>query len=508
MSPLESKPPPLWPLLVLCAAVAVGIDLGTLHRCQYADSLLPALISLQRWTPFFWEQDRIGMLVPLLAVPFKHPLVNLLVQDAVNVFAGLAGLILLARYMLRDVTYAVVGLLSAAAFVALTPAYYRFEYLVNTYYGVWLALGLGGLILIEPRPDGSIPWRRRLLALLLLLLAHWVYCTASLYLGLVVGLRWLCVRPALWQRGGFWVWLRNAEVAVAFQLLALGTLFGFAIMPAVPADVRTKFYAVPLTEWPHAWGALLDNTWTNLGPPLWPVLLLTAAAAGLLLLWIPALRRHAALPLRAALALVVAALVLGFFFGTRAWVRQNLYMFRFLQPSCLFLQAALLMLAAAPLAAALSSRARQRLTLTAALLLGAGSVYQYGLPSLPGVRADLAQHHISTCTSVDPLAGIGTEDILAAGCTHIAGDYYYVWPAVYTANLALYERGERRVVWGVTYRCEPTRSKLRRIPPERIAVAIAAGGDRRAEHFAFVYGLPSLVLSEKRPTAWILRPRR
>ena len=89
--------PRLWPWLLVCAALAVWIDLGSLHRCQHADSLLPVPISLYRWTPFYWELDRIGMLVPLLALPFKNPLVNLLVQDAVNVFGGLAFLFLLAR---------------------------------------------------------------------------------------------------------------------------------------------------------------------------------------------------------------------------------------------------------------------------------------------------------------------------------------------------------------------------------------------------------------------------
>ena len=59
-----------WTLL-LVALLATWIDLGRVHTFQGADSFIPILVSLQRWTPFFWGQDRFGMLVPLLATPLK-----------------------------------------------------------------------------------------------------------------------------------------------------------------------------------------------------------------------------------------------------------------------------------------------------------------------------------------------------------------------------------------------------------------------------------------------------
>ncbi len=64
---------------ILIAGLAAWMGLGTLHQFQHADSLLTVLISTQRWTPFFWGQDRFGMLVPLVAMPIRHPLANLLV---------------------------------------------------------------------------------------------------------------------------------------------------------------------------------------------------------------------------------------------------------------------------------------------------------------------------------------------------------------------------------------------------------------------------------------------
>jgi hypothetical protein len=61
-------------VLIVIASLAAWMGLGTLHDFEHADSLLPVLISTQRWTPFFWGQDRFGMLVPLVAMPIRDPL--------------------------------------------------------------------------------------------------------------------------------------------------------------------------------------------------------------------------------------------------------------------------------------------------------------------------------------------------------------------------------------------------------------------------------------------------
>src|SRR6266478_5312352 len=49
-----------------------------------------------------------------------------------------------------------------------------------TFYGVWLALGLGGLVVADRRPDKLTAWWHWLIALGLLILAHWVYLTTAL----------------------------------------------------------------------------------------------------------------------------------------------------------------------------------------------------------------------------------------------------------------------------------------------------------------------------------------
>src|SRR5439155_26741909 len=104
---------------------------------------------------------------------------------------ALAAMFLLPRYMLRDGSYTLAGTLSAVAFLGLAPAHWFFVFTAGTFYGVWLSLGLGGLVLAETRAGKPTPWSRWLLALGLMVLAHWVYSATALLLGPLVVARFL-----------------------------------------------------------------------------------------------------------------------------------------------------------------------------------------------------------------------------------------------------------------------------------------------------------------------------
>src|SRR5271165_4625851 len=82
----------------LLALTSVWIAFGHFQWGQHADSLVPVLVSLQHWTPYYWETDRYGMLLPLLAMPFRNPLTNMMVQSALGIFAGLSASFLLVYY--------------------------------------------------------------------------------------------------------------------------------------------------------------------------------------------------------------------------------------------------------------------------------------------------------------------------------------------------------------------------------------------------------------------------
>jgi len=105
---------------------------------------------------------------------------------------------------------------------------------------------------------------------------------------------------------------------------------------------------------------------------------------------------------------------------------------------------------------------------------------------------------------------MSADEILDARCTHIAGGYWQVWTAMFDANLALRDQGERRVVWGITTRSGPTQRYWSRIPPDQMRVAIPAGGslpgEPSPEDYLKAYGYPKFVVVEKRSTIWVLRP--
>ncbi|HEV7225969.1 MAG TPA: hypothetical protein VGN42_24905 [Pirellulales bacterium] len=508
--PQRKTCPPLWPCLLVCAAAALWIDFGSLHRRHHADSLLPAMISLYRWTPFYWDLDRIGMLVPLIARPVRHPLFNLLMQDALYVFSALAALVLLPRYLLRNAVYPLAGLLSVAAFLALAPEYYRFEYLVDTQYGVWLFLGLSSLILLEPSANGPPSWPRQTAAAALMVLAHWVYCTATMFLGSLIVFRAIF----FWQRTAAtdprddgrrppYMSLARSELVRSLVVLAIGFFAGLALMRLAPIH-DTDFASLPPSDWPRTWQNLATSAWTALAPQWWPWFLLLAAAIGMIAQLLPAVRERTKTSWRAAAAATAAAILIGLFIGTRHWVAANGHAFRFLLPSTLMLQAALLGIAVAPLGAIASAARRNRVSLAMAPLVIVAAALSYGRPSLGGVYRDLDPYYDAVAATVPP--PLATRELLDSGCTHVAGDYWKVWPAVFRANLALYEQGERRVVWGVSERSGPTHRYWSAVPRDRMRVAVAAGGDPQAEIFLDHYRLAPLSLAEKRDSLWLLRP--
>jgi hypothetical protein len=118
----------------------------------------------------------------------------------------------------------------------------------------------------------------------------------------------------------------------------------------------------------------------------------------------------------------------------------------------------------------------------------------YGVPSLAAFRADL-----------DRTLGTYTADVLDAHCTHVAGDYWKVWPTVFHANLVLHERGQPNQVWGVTLRSSPTASRWQQLPLDQVRVAVPVG-DPQAENYLRCYGFGPMLVAEKRATVWVLQP--
>ena len=160
--------------LIVCVCLivaAVGIDFGQIHRYHTADSVVMSLVSLYQWTPLYWEQDRLGMLFPLLATPWRHPLDNLLALGAMTTVAGLSSFFLLGCYAVGASRGIAAGALAAIFLIGFCRVEQQFEHLVMLQQNAQaLAIGIGGLLLLDrwarsvgrwavqaawPRPIGS-----------------------------------------------------------------------------------------------------------------------------------------------------------------------------------------------------------------------------------------------------------------------------------------------------------------------------------------------------------------
>jgi hypothetical protein len=487
-------PGPTWRSLGACLALggvlALWIDLGDFHRRQTSDSLIPVLSSLYRWTPYYWDCNRIGMLVPLLAAPWQDPLTNLLLQAWLVLFATFAAFVLLPYYVLRNANAAFAGLLAAAFFFLLLSKDWSFYFTFGQpHYPLALALGLGALLLTAARPAGL----QLVLAAALALLAHWVNAGTVLFLGPLVVLRWLLSGG---RRGA-----REAVLALGVLGIgaAAGALLSRLLAPGLADPLRSGL--LPPRCWPEAWAQLAAGTWAAVVAPRgsWYLALAGAAAVGLV---VPALRRQAAGPVRAALVLAGAAAVYGLATGTLQWVEGNSFHCRYWLPAVFFLQAALAILVAGPPAALLRGPARRLAVAGSATGLLLGVALVFGPPSVARVRADLDQlpHDV-------PLPR-RTADLLATRASHVVGPYAQVWVAVFHANLALHERGEARVVWGVSGRALPTWDIWGRFSPENLRVAVLpehGAPDREAAAYRACC-LPPLTAVERRPTLELFRP--
>jgi hypothetical protein len=477
-------------LFAALAAAAVLVDLGSLHRLEQGDSLVPVLVSLQRWTPFYWGQDRYGMLVPLLALPVRDPLWNLLAQRLVLALCGLGAVVLLARHVLAGRDWPLAGALAAAGLLAAAPAPWLFEYLFSQPYGLSLALAAAGLALAEPGADGRRPWPRIAWGALLVLLAHWVNAATGVLLVALAAARAVADRLEGEDLGV----IRDRLVWDA-GLLAAGLVAGQVLLRYLPAlsGAAPAAYttSLPLSTLPAAWSALFANAWRESGA--WPAVLWAEAAAGLALLSLPALRAHLPGALVRAGALLGAALAYALVAGSLRWVEENGFHWRYLAPSAVLVHLASASLLAEPLARL--RRTAPPAAIAALALVPLAALAVSGRPSLARVRADL-----------DHVAGRLTADLLAARCDVVAGDYFTVWPAVWHAALVSRERGERPRVYGLTHRATPAARDWWDRRLSGVRYCRAAGDGAAADRWIRDYGLPVMTPTARVGAVEIIAP--
>ncbi len=478
-------------VLLACGFAGVWIHLGNLHRYHHGDSVLLSVVSLQRWTLFMWAQDRTGTLVPLLATPFRHPLTNLLVQYALAAAFTLAGFFFVVRCVWPRAGWVAAGALGAGLFILCQPGPNRFDFLIiQMHFGISWCFGFAALALLSP-PEGRLRAWRVAVAAACLLIAQWANITILVVLLPIIALRRRLLPADAEGAARSAVGPRRRGVAGRLGGLLRGRsalAAGLVLATFVPVLVASRTYwaartykPLPPSRWPECWAGLAGNAWHDYLAGGWAWALAGAAAVGLACLLLPAGRRSAPRAARAAACLFAAAAANFVFAGLWRWTVLNFMMARYLYTSMVLVQGGVMLFVAVEVRAVLARRVRPVLAAAslAAFLLITG--LQHGRPSVAGVRRD-----------IDARTGRLTDELLAARATHMAGDFWVVLPAVWHADLVLYEAGAERCVYPVTYRSVAIRDLIVAVPREQMRVAVPVGDEQGRRWIDYV-GLPELV---------------
>ncbi len=393
------------------AILAAWMGFGTLHAFQHSDSFLPVLVSTQHWTPFFWGQDRFGMLIPLLAMPVRDPLANLLAQGWVMTLAALAAPFAVARFLGRHTSgWVAIGAVTNVLLLGLTPHAVHFDWLVAQPYGLSIFLGFAGLLVVTD--DSS--WRSAA-ALALLSLACWV----NLGIAVMLAIAAIAVGP------------RRARL-LTFVILAaaLGLLLSRYL-----ATVHTVASLVAVRQWPVAWYRLSENALGVVDSRR------AAIAVGICVAVIVAWLRMIGRPMTGhPIAVAVLACGITFVVGTSLWVEMNGYSARYMYPTLM-----LAGLGASTVFVALLARWTAGVSVVALAVLTVITVMRFGAPSLERIEQRLDAPLRQPVTAA-----------LNSGATVFAGDYWGVWPGVFYANLVLVRSHSSSRVFGLASRSEAT----------------------------------------------------
>ncbi len=452
----------------LAAAGASGLVAtwlaGSERFHQYdADSLVPRLTSTMEWSFYYWHTSRNGQLLPLLAMPFTHPLTNLVVQQWLGTFAGVMAIYLLVALAMRGRDWFVSGTVAVACFLVGAASFGHTLYLEGSQtYGTALSLVLGGVLLARRALPWRENWRRIAVAALLVTAGLWVNLMVFLFAAAVVAvdaalpegdpppeplpemplLRNLPRLPPAVLR-----WIVRAGVAMAVLVGCLAfMLIATKLFASSGGERRATFSLVPLSSYPGAVATAAYKTCDMVVGPGGAVLVAAAAVAAA---W---LEGRGAWP-RGVTVLATAAF--GFFacVGGMQWVAMNASHPRYLLPATISAFACIGIVFAkvvqetlGPVLQARRELPWARLAVTAAV--PAALFLGYGWP-------DAGAAHRAIARIGSPMA----EKVVESGVEFVAGDYWSLWPVVFRANLILYERGEQRRVWGLGFRAGAARHR-------------------------------------------------
>jgi len=457
-------------IFALLLVTAASINLSWVQRFHNADSLLVTLISLDRYTPFYWGENRLGQPGPLI-LSFVHDYrANLFAHTGLIVSASLGCVVLFNLYFLHAFLSSLqrmsVALLSIVLGVcvlsSLSDGPSQMLAVGAQPHTPSLFLMLLALALLFRTP-GRAGWPRFTAAFFCLLIAFWLNISiASITLGLAISIDFNFRYPRWKQRVG------SLSIVVA----SLGANIWFAGQYTGPST----FVFSPMSDW--LFGL------KRLGWRVWPYFFHQGrllALLTLLLAMLVALRRSQrglrdyCIPdvvMFSAAAICYVAVI-----ARVEWVGVNGYSPRYWTIlAVLFLLLVTGWVSAELIRLFTNALNSERLTVACAgSLLATCVLLMFGLPSNVKARAYLAEN----INRYD-------ADERSLGCTHFVGDYWIGWTSVFQR-----ESSGGPPIYAITRRSEVTRY-LWDWPAGRLRTYCGLQGDPDRERWIQAFGLPPL----------------
>ncbi|MBN1960236.1 MAG: hypothetical protein JW841_04760 [Deltaproteobacteria bacterium] len=466
-------------ILCLCGICAFWIIANARYTASHdGDSLVPILSSLYYWTFFYWQQNRFGMLIPLLTKPISDPWLNLQIQNWLNVFCACT-IFFLAAKVIGAKSYLSAGLLSLTVFLATTHDHFQFSaFSTQQPYPVSLALIFAAIALWDIQKK---KWQ--ILSFCLSLLGAWVNTSAPIIALLIIIFRYRSpfVHEDNPTSSRLVKFFHNFNIVADIRLIIVLTISLFAGYLAVRVSPwnNTRLSSVSLTLWPNAIVQLSRNLINEYGPHTIIVgFVILLILLSLITLATTNLKyRHV---LHITLSLFITALVFYLFISSLRWLKSNMYASRYAIPSVILILVASAIQITDTFLLWFNSNKNKIFTIIFTIGLLFCLAYRFGPPSMSTAR-----------TQFDNTFGKNSANIINVGCTHLIGNYYEVWPAVLHSNMLRYEHSNNSRIWGITARSVVNESLWRNTPFKDWTIC-QLGDDSEREKYINAYHLPKM----------------
>jgi hypothetical protein len=451
------------PAILAYVFTVVTIGLSGIHSRHDADSLLLSLISIERYAPYYWGDNRYGMLVPLLAAPVRDYVWNLLIQTLISTAATGTTVVLFQCFFLdrehgftaRNLSAACITCVLLLLLVRPGQRAIQIFFFPHPYFSSLATLFIGLILAIRSSLRPAIRYTGASAAFLLSFWINWTNAPLALALATLL--------PS--GKGGIKAHLR--QLAPALLLIAGSFLAMYALSRQYPALVEMR--AAPVAEWQKSASTMWRNTRDGM---LFPARLAVLSGAAALIVVI---RRRKC---NEAFIIILLAICFAGAIATSEWVTRNQYEWRYWTVPIMLVLLSIASLVADAVFGGLEALFRSEIIASAfcGVLLVAATLLAFGWPSVSKARA-----------GIDIVSGRYYDKVKQLRCTHMLGDYWVAWSSVF------YNRSHRiqPPLWAISLRSGETAGMWSKTPlPERRYCGIC--GDYMNNYYIIVNKLGDL----------------